>query len=66
MDNFQLFRKKTFILRIYDMREAVGKTLLNLIKLKITKFEIKRIQKNDELEYNSAKLLFDSLFDFFI
>ena len=59
-DNFHLFQK-TFILRMlfYVMREAVGKTLLNLIKLKITKLKLKEIE-------NSARLFFDPLFDFFL
>ena len=43
----------------YVMREAVGKTLLNLIKLKITKLKLKEIE-------NSARLFFDPLFDFFL
>ena len=45
----------------YVMREAVGKTLLNLIKLKITKLKLKEFIKIE----NSARLFFDPLFDFF-
>ena len=46
----------------YVMREAVGKTLLNLIKLKITKLKLKEFIKIE----NSARLFFDPLFDFFL